>query len=116
MWNGNIMRYATKDVRMVTVSYACVKKCVCVCDAELMNNMTYAREKKNVVPQRNKPIAFVHSNAYSTAAEQASLAVASIAWRLRLCSVSKEASHAGHEWRPRDETLDSATERERFDD
>ena len=110
------MRYATKDVRMVTVSYACVKKCVCVCDAELMNNMTYAREKKNVVPQRNEPIAFVHSNAYSTAAEQASLAVASIAWRLRLCSVSKEASHAGHEWRPRDETLDSATERERFDD
>jgi len=43
------------------------------------------------------------------------LADASVAWRLRLCSVSKEASHAGHEWRPRDETLDGATDRERFD-
>lgn len=59
---------------------------------------------------------FVHSNAYSTATEHASLAVASVPCCLRLCSVSKDASHAGQEWRPREETLDGATDRERFDD
>jgi hypothetical protein len=58
----------------------------------------------------------IHSNAYSTATEQASLAIASVPCCLRLCSVSKEASHAGHECRPREETLDGATDRERFDD
>lgn len=60
----------------------------------------------------------VHSNAYSTATEHASLAIASFPCCLRLCSVSNDASHAGHECKPREETLDGAVvdDRERFDD
>jgi hypothetical protein len=58
----------------------------------------------------------VHSKAYSTAAEHASLAVASLPCCRKLCSVSNDASHAGHEWSPREQTLDGPCERERFDD
>jgi hypothetical protein len=38
-----------------------------------------------------------HSKAYSTAAEHASLAMASLPCCRRLCSVSNDASHAGQE-------------------
>lgn len=57
-----------------------------------------------------------HSKAYSTATEQASLAVTSVPCCRRLCSESNDASHAGQEWSPSEETLDGARDRERFDD
>lgn len=58
----------------------------------------------------------VHSKAYSTATEQASLAVTSVPCCRRLCSESNDASHAGQEWSPNEETLDGGLDRERFDD